>query len=50
MPTEESDFSELTGPLIWRLRFRKGKSPNGNGVTTLVDVEFDSKEIQGQDS
>ena len=50
VPTEESDFDDLKGQLIWRLRFRKGLSAKGNGVTTLVDVEFDSQQIESSDS
>lgn len=45
LPSEE-EISSLSGPLVWRVHFRKGYSPGGFGVTTLVDVVFDSSEIQ----
>lgn len=47
IPSNLYGLDELKGDLIWRLRFRKGRSPNGNGVTTLVDVEFNADDIQG---
>ena len=35
------------GETIWRVHFRKGHGPQtGNGVTTLIDVRFDSKDIE----
>ena len=35
-----------TGETIWRVHFRKGLGPQtGNGVTTLIDVRFDTKNI-----
>lgn len=45
-----SDGMSLSGPLVWRVHFRKGFSPRGYGVTTLVDVHFDSAEIQSPES
>ena len=36
------------GPLRWRVQFRKGvNSASRNGVTTLIDVNFDVSEISG---
>lgn len=47
IPTNDEDLSDLKGPLCWRLHFRKGYNPESHrGVTTLVEVEFDSKDIQ----
>ena len=45
---DPDDFEKLLqdDSLIWRIQFRKGVSPNGNGVTTLVDVEFNADDIQ----
>lgn len=43
--TTEEGLDQLTGDLIWRVHFRKGHSPKGNGVTTMVEVAFDSDEI-----
>ena len=35
-----------SGEVIWRVHFRKGYGPKtGNGVTTLIDVRFDSNDI-----
>lgn len=41
LPSGEAGI-DLSGPLVWRVHFRKGYSPQGFGVTTLVDVEFDA--------
>jgi hypothetical protein len=41
LPSGE-EGAALTGLLVWRVHFRKGYSPGGHGVTTLVDVEFDA--------
>ena len=47
LPTNNEDLSSLTGPLIWRMQFRKGYNPqSGRGVTTVVEVEFDSGDVQ----
>ena len=45
--TDDEDLSELEGPLCWRVHFRKGYNPESHwGVTTLVEVDFDSEEIE----
>ncbi|MDB5340815.1 MAG: hypothetical protein JWN70_6434 [Planctomycetaceae bacterium] len=47
IPTNDEDLSDLRGPLCWRVHFRKGYNPQSMwGVTTVVEVEFDSKDIQ----
>ncbi len=47
IPSNDEDLSELKGPLTWRVHFRKGYNPESyRGVTTLVEVEFDSKDIE----
>lgn len=46
IPTEEEGLDRLTGELVWRVHFRKGYSPSGNGVTTVIEVAFDSSQIQ----
>lgn len=47
IPSNDEDLSGLTGPLSWRVHFRKGYNPQSLwGVTTLIDVEFNSDEIQ----
>lgn len=49
VPTNDEDLSSLEGPLTWRLHFRKGYNPKSfRGVTTLVEVEFDSKDIRAE--
>lgn len=45
-----ADGMTLGGPLDWRVHFRKGFSPSGFGVTTLVDVHFDSADIQSPET
>ncbi|MBL8851790.1 MAG: hypothetical protein JNG89_19085 [Planctomycetaceae bacterium] len=44
LPSGEEGPS-LSGPLVWRVHFRKGFSPLGHGVTTLVDVVFESTDV-----
>ncbi|MEX0718113.1 MAG: hypothetical protein WD066_16085 [Planctomycetaceae bacterium] len=47
IPSEEHGVDKLHGPLIWRVHLRKGHHPrSGRGVTTLVEVAFDSSEIR----
>ena len=47
IPSNDEDLSGLQGPLCWRVHFRKGYNPQSKwGVTTLIEVEFDSQEIQ----
>jgi hypothetical protein len=45
LPSGEAG-AELSGPLVWRVHFRKGYSPKGYGVTTLVDVVFDVTDVE----
>lgn len=45
LPSEE-EARELNGDLVWRFQFRKGYHPTSRrGVTTLIDVRFNSDEI-----
>ena len=47
IPSNDEDLSDLKGPLCWRVHFRKGYNPRSRwGVTTLIEVEFDSADIQ----
>ncbi|MCA9079528.1 MAG: hypothetical protein KDA58_03170 [Planctomycetaceae bacterium] len=39
--------ANLQGPIVWRVQFRKGFSASGNGVTTMIEVDFDRSEAQG---
>lgn len=46
VPSEE-EASRLSGDLVWRFQFRKGYNPKSfRGVTTLIDVRFNSNDIQ----
>lgn len=47
IPSEENGIDKLHGPLVWRVHLRKGHNPkSGRGVTTLVEVAFDSSDIR----
>lgn len=49
IPSNDEDLSSLQGPLTWRVHFRKGYNPQSfRGVTTLVEVEFNSQDIQAE--
>lgn len=41
----ESIPAALPGSLNWRIQFRKGFSPQGTGVTTIIDVAFRKEDI-----
>ncbi len=45
LPTSESGLDELPENLVWRLQIRKGLSPGGNGVTTMIEVPFRKQDI-----
>lgn len=48
IPTTEDGLSAITSsdePLVWRLHFRKGYSPKNYGVTTVIEVAFESSDI-----
>ena len=46
LPSEPAITDQLDGPAFWRMHLRKGfNDATGNGVTTLVDVEFDASQI-----
>ena len=46
IPSEEQ-IEDLSGEIVWRVHFRKGHGPlTGNGVTTLIDVHFNTDEIR----
>jgi len=34
-----------SGKLVWRFQIRKGLSPSGNGVTTMVEVPFAANDV-----
>ena len=50
IPTENSGWDKLQGPLIWRVHFRKGYSPKNYGVTTIFEVAFPSDAIESDAS
>lgn len=48
IPTSEEGVAQLMNsdePLIWRVHFRKGYSPKNYGVTTVIEVAFESADI-----
>lgn len=46
LPTQDEQLESLQGELVWRIQIRKGFNPDSmNGVTTLIDVIFDSNDI-----
>jgi hypothetical protein len=48
IPTGEDDIAQLLNsdePLVWRVHFRKGYSPKNYGVTTVIEVAFESSDI-----
>lgn len=48
IPTSEEGVAQLMNsdePLIWRVQFRKGYSPKNYGVTTVIEVAFESSDI-----
>ena len=48
VPSEE-DAAQLKGDLVWRVQIRKGYHPKSfRGVTTLIDVEFNSQDISNE--
>lgn len=48
VPSDE-EARNLNGELIWRFQFRKGYHPKSmRGVTTLIDVRFNSKDIKNE--
>ena len=48
IPTTEEGIDHLKGNLLWRVQLRKGHSPGGYGVTTLVEVAFTAEQIQSE--
>ncbi len=51
LPSEEAGLARLKGDLVWRVHFRKGYNRKSHrGVTTLVEVEFDSDQISADDA
>lgn len=46
IPSDEAGLAQLSGECLWRIQLRKGYSPAGYGVTTLVDVAFSTDEVK----
>lgn len=47
IPSADEGLDALTGKLIWRVHLRKGlNAKTGWGITTLIEVEFESGEIK----
>jgi hypothetical protein len=48
IPSADDGTADLQAPVAWRVQLRKGFSPSGKGVTTLVEVQFDWEQIERQ--
>lgn len=49
--TNEAGIDDLKGELVWRLQLRKGYHPKSyRGVTTLIEVVFNSDQIENETS
>lgn len=46
IPSMEGLSQKLPENANWRLQFRKGYSPSGNGVTTIIDVAFRREDVE----
>jgi hypothetical protein len=47
IPTDSAGIDQLTGELVWRVHFRKGlNAKSGRGVTTMIEVVFNSDQIE----
>ncbi len=46
IPSTEELSRKLPENANWRLQFRKGFSPSGNGVTTIIDVVFHREDVE----
>lgn len=47
IPTDPDGIEKLKGELVWRIHFRKGlNAKSGRGVTTMVEVVFNSDQIE----
>lgn len=47
IPTDPAGIDQLTGELVWRVHFRKGlNAKSGRGVTTMIEVVFNSDQIE----
>ncbi|QDU40264.1 hypothetical protein Mal4_46200 [Maioricimonas rarisocia] len=45
IPSAMDGLDQLDGDLLWRVHFRKGHSPKGYGVTTLIEVAFSRSDV-----
>jgi hypothetical protein len=50
IPSSLGDIDQLKGDLVWRVHVRKGYSAAEHGVTTLIEINFHSDEIQNEPS
>ncbi|MBT4867152.1 MAG: hypothetical protein HON53_18770 [Planctomycetaceae bacterium] len=50
IPSSPEGIDKLKGNLVWRVHLRKGYSPAKHGVTTLIEINFHSDEIQVEPS
>jgi len=45
LATTEEGIEDMSGELLWRVHLRKGYSPKGNGVTTLIEIAFSDGDV-----
>ncbi|MFG0332396.1 MAG: hypothetical protein ACF8TS_03445 [Maioricimonas sp. JB049] len=50
IPSASDGLDQLDGDLLWRVHFRKGHSPRGYGVTTLIEVAFSRSDVSAATS
>ena len=50
IPSSPEGIDKLKGNLVWRVHLRKGYSPANHGVTTLIEINFHSDQIQDEPS
>ena len=49
LATTAENLDTLNGPLLWRVHFRKGYNRKSlRGVTTVIEVAFDSDEVENE--
>ncbi|MEZ5941634.1 MAG: hypothetical protein R3C18_09595 [Planctomycetaceae bacterium] len=50
IPSVDDETANVDGSVTWRIQIRKGYSQSGNGVTTMIEVNFDDSAIEKKQS
>ncbi|MFO0946515.1 MAG: hypothetical protein U1D30_11285 [Planctomycetota bacterium] len=45
----EDAYQELKPNMVWRVKLRKGKSPDGKGIATVIGVPFQPQDVKKAD-